>query len=98
MHLSWCALVETSAKEQLQGAPSTGFALQDLAAAAGGATAPTHIAGDVLLWELARKRPERVQYMTACEGASSLFRQQYGQARCMRKQHACAPAGAVGQV
>ncbi|KAK9836017.1 hypothetical protein WJX81_006493 [Elliptochloris bilobata] len=53
---------------------------RDLAAAAGSGTAPTHVAGDALLWELARKRPDRPQYLAACEGASGLFRQQYGQA------------------
>ena len=73
----------------------TGAAPQDRAAAAGGATAPTHVAGDALLWELARKRPDRVQYLAICEGASSLFRQQHGQARRVLRQPARAHVGAA---
>ncbi len=55
--------------------------VQERAAAAGGGMAPTHVAGDALLWELARKRPDRPQHLAACEGATALFREQHGQAR-----------------
>jgi len=54
---------------------------QERAAAAGGGMAPTHVAGDALVWELARKRPDRPQHLAACEGATALFREQHGQAR-----------------
>jgi len=66
---------------------------QERAAAAGGGMAPTHVAGDALLWELARKRPDRPQHLAACEGATALFREQHGQAR----RRPPAPAAAARQ-
>ena len=40
---------------------------------------PTHVCSNVLLWNMARARPDTVPKLDMCEGASAAFQATYGQ-------------------